>query len=60
MREVAHKIDWSEIIKVLMLKMTGWFKKVIIHIRDKYIPKKSCKVWFKRKLITKEVTKCRR
>ena len=53
-----------------MLKMSGqhfvkkdeWvaFKKEIIDIRDKYIPKKSYKVSFKAKWVTKEVTKCRR
>ena len=46
-----------------MLKMTGhWaaFKKVIIDITDKYIPKKSYKVSFKTKWVTEEVTKCRR
>ena len=44
-----------------MLK-DGWiaFKKVIIDIRDKYIPKKNYKVLFKAKQVTKEVTKCRR
>ena len=39
--EVAQKIDWSEIIEGCNVE-DDWvaFKKVIIDIRDKYIPKK--------------------
>ena len=61
LREDAQKIDWSEIIKGCNVE-DDWvaFKKVIIYIRDKYIPKKSYKVSFKAKWVTKEVTKCRR
>ena len=36
------------------------FTKLIIDIRDKYILKRSYKVSFKAKWVTKEVTKCRR
>ena len=48
LREDAQKIDWSEIIKGDNVE-DDWvaFKKVIIDIRDKYIPKKSYKVSFK-------------
>ena len=48
LREVAKKIDWSEIIIGCNVE-DDWiaFKKVIIDIRDKYIPKKSYKVSFK-------------
>ena len=58
--EDAQKIDWSEIIKGCNVE-DDWvaFKKVIIDIRDKYIPKKSYKVSFKAKLVTKEGTQCR-
>ena len=61
LREVAQKIDCSEIIKDCNVE-DDWvaFKKEIIDIRDKYIPKKSYTVSFKAKWITKEVTKCRR
>ena len=47
LREVAQKIDWSEIIKGCNVE-DDWvaFKKVIIDIRDKYIPKRSYKVSF--------------
>ena len=46
--EVAQKIDWSGIIKGCSVE-DDWvaFKKVIIDIRDKYIPKNSDKVSFK-------------
>ena len=61
LREDAQSIDWSEIIKGCNVE-DDWvaFKKVIIDIKDKYIPKKSYKVSFKAKWVTKEVTKCRR
>ena len=61
LREIAQTIIWSEIIKGCNVE-DDWvaFKKVIIDIRDKYIPKKSYKVSFKAKWITTEVTKCRR
>ena len=61
LREVAQKIDQSEIIKGCNVE-DDWvaFKKVIIDISDKYIPKKSYKVSFKAKWVTKEVIKCRR
>ena len=61
MREVAQKINWSEIIKGCDVE-DDWvaFKNEIIDIRDKYIPKRSYKVSFKAKWVTKEVTKCRR
>ena len=61
LREVAQKIDWSEIIKGCNVE-DDWvaFKNVIIDIRDKYIPKQSYKVSFKATWVTKEVTKyCR-
>ena len=60
LREDAQKIDWSEIIKCCNVE-GDWvaFKKVIIDVRDKYIPKKSFKVSFKAKWVTKEVIKCR-
>ena len=59
LREVAQKIDWSEIIKGCNVEDESVaFKKEIIYIRDKYIPKKSYNVSFKAKWITKEVTKC--
>ena len=61
LREDAQKINWSEIRKGCNVE-DDWiaFTKVIIDIRDKYIPKKSYKISFKAKLVTKEVTKCRR
>ena len=59
LRDVAQNIDWSEIIKGYKDDWVA-FKKVIIDIREKYIPKKSYKVSFKAKWVTKEVTKCRR
>ena len=61
LREVAQKIYWSEIIKGCNDE-DDWvaFKKVIIDIRDKYIPKKNYTVSFKAKCVTNEVTKCRR
>ena len=61
LREDAQNIDWSEIIKGCNIE-DDWvaFKKEIIDIRDKYIPKKSYKVSFKAKWVTEEVTKCRR
>ena len=46
LREDAQKIDWSEIIKGCNVNVEDdWvaFKKEIIDIRDKYIPKKSYK-----------------
>ena len=60
LREDAQKIDWSEIIKGCNVE-DDWlaFKKEIIDIRAKYIPKKSYKVSFKAKWVIKEVTKCR-
>ena len=63
LREVAHTIDWSEIIIGCNVE-DDWvaFKKMglIIDIRDKCIHKKSYKVSFKAKWVTKEVIKCRR
>ena len=61
LREDAQKIDLSEIIKGGNAE-DDWvaFQKEIIDIRDKYIPKKTYKVSFKAKWVTKEVTKCRR
>ena len=47
-------------IKQNVCKQAWAFKKVIIDIRVKYIHKKSYKVSFKAKWVTKEVTKCRR
>ena len=54
LREDAQNIDWSDIIKGYNVE-DDWvaFKKVIIDIRDKYIPKKSYKVSFKAKWVTK-------
>ena len=59
LREVAQKVDWSEIIKGCNVE-DDWeaFKKVIIDIRDKYIPKRSYKVSLKAKWVTIKVTKC--
>ena len=50
LREDAQKMDWSEIIRGCNVE-DDWvaFKKVIIDIRDKYIPKKIYKVSFKAK-----------
>ena len=53
MREVAQKIDWSEIIKGDVEDDWVAFKKEISDIRDKYIPKRSYKVSFKAKWVTK-------
>ena len=59
LREVALKIDWIQIIKGYNVEDDFVaFKKVIFNIKDKYIPKKSCKVLFRAKSLTKEVTKC--
>ena len=43
LREVAMKIDWSEITKGCNIE-DDWvaFKKVIINIRDKHILNKTC------------------
>ena len=61
LRKVAQKIDRIEIIKHCNVE-DDWvaFKKVIIDITDKYIAKKSFKVSFKAKWVTKEVNKYRR
>ena len=61
LREGALNIDCSEIIKGCNVE-DDWvaFKKVIINIRNRDIPRKHCKVWFKAKQVTTEVNKCHR
>ena len=48
LKEVADQIDWSEIIKSCNVE-DDWvaFMKVIIDIRDKYIPKRVIKLRLK-------------